>query len=238
MLEIHRPNIMLHPSSSPSSLGPSPLDMFAAYDQSKVNSGHLLVRQPHTIQIIQLVEGPPPPPRTRRRLSPSDMDSSSASSSESYPSTSDCESEEEEEECSSYCSSIVTPEDSSSAGAQQQQQRACVAWTDDTYNVRMKRIHDWRDGFVKATTSGACALTGSCSSPLKRKMNQHQMDDDVASHTSKRSRSRDGQGVSRLTGYPCPACDTLFPTRQSLRKHGLMPHVAEACRIAVEYNLE
>ncbi|KIJ65227.1 hypothetical protein HYDPIDRAFT_89043 [Hydnomerulius pinastri MD-312] len=185
------------------------------YDQSKVNPGHLYVRQPHAIQIIQLVEGPPPPRRISSVIESSSAGSSSASS---YPSTSDSE-----EECSSYCSSVVTPNESS-------QDREPVAWTDDTYNTRMKRVYDWRDGFTKATNAR--------SSPLKRKMNQHQADDDIVSHSSKRSRSRDGHSISRITGHPCPACDTPFPTPQSLRKHGRTPNVSEACRIAVEYNFE
>ncbi|KAF9219943.1 hypothetical protein BS17DRAFT_716135 [Gyrodon lividus] len=186
-----------------------------AYDQSKVNPGHLYVRQPHAIQIIQLVECTPPPRRISSVIESSSAGSSSASS---CPSTSDSE-----EECSSYCSSIVTPDESS-------QDREPVPWTDDTYNTRMKRVYDWRDGFTKATS----ALTGMSFSG----MTPHQTDDDTVSHCSKRSRSRDGHSISRLTGYPCPACDTPFPTLQSLRKHGRTPSVSEACRIAVEYNFE
>ncbi|KIK92987.1 hypothetical protein PAXRUDRAFT_146071 [Paxillus rubicundulus Ve08.2h10] len=200
---------MLHPSTS---IGTS-LHMLA-YDQSKVNPGHLYVRQPHTIQIIQLVEGPPPP---RRISSVIESSSASSSSASSCPSTSDSEAE-----CSSYCSSIVTPDESS-------HDREPAPWTDDTYDTRMKRVYDWRDGFTQATNSRT--------SPLKRKVTQHQADDDV-SHCSKRSRSRDGHSIPRLIGYPCPACDTPFPTPQSLRKHGCTDDVSEACRVAVEYNFE
>ncbi|EGN95082.1 hypothetical protein SERLA73DRAFT_125413 [Serpula lacrymans var. lacrymans S7.3] len=58
--------------------------MYSPYAPSKLSPAHLYVRQPHAIQIIQLVEGPPPPPR---RISSVD--------------------------CSSYCSSYMTPEHSS-----------------------------------------------------------------------------------------------------------------------------
>ncbi|KAG9309924.1 hypothetical protein JVU11DRAFT_9956 [Chiua virens] len=183
-------------------------------DPLKPNSGHLYVRQPHTIQIIQLVEGPPPP---QRRLASvihsSDPRSSSASSG---PSTSDSE-----EDCSSYCSSVITPDESSDP----------IPWTDDTFHTRMKRVHAWRDGFVNATSE---PRTPS----LKRKSNSHPTDDDAASHTSKRSRSRDGHSISRLTGHPCPACDTPFPSLASLRKHGRASDTPEACRVAVEYDFE
>ena len=128
---------MLHPSSSSSSIGHM-LDC----DPLKPNPGHLYLRQPHAIQIIQLVEGPPPP----RRISSVIHSTSSASS---YPSTSDSE-----EDCSSYCSSMVTPAESS-------HQRDPIPWTDDTYTTRMKRVHAWRDAFVKAT----CPAPGTSLSP-------------------------------------------------------------------------
>ncbi|KAH7908996.1 hypothetical protein BJ138DRAFT_1136832 [Hygrophoropsis aurantiaca] len=189
--------------------------MLDAFNQSKVNSGQLFVRQPHAI--IQLVEGPPPP----RRIISSAIESSSAGSScSSYPSTSDSS----EEDCSSYCSSYVTPERSSSRDEGYSQ-------TDDTFDIRMHRIQTWRDSACKA-------LAESHPSPLKRKMTQHQTDDDTMSHTSKRSRSRDGASAARISGHPCTACDTPFPSRQSLRQHGRMPQAPEACRIAVDYNFE
>ncbi|KAF8415598.1 hypothetical protein L210DRAFT_3524264 [Boletus edulis BED1] len=58
------------------------------------------------------------------------------------------------------------------------------------------------------------------------------------SRTSKRSRSRDGHSISRLNGHPCPACDTLFPSLSTLRKHGSNSNISEACRVAVKYNFE
>jgi hypothetical protein len=131
------------------SLHPLPPQMFDQYTspimlhsphifdpyKDKVNPGHLYVRQPHdAIQIIQLVEASPPP----RRIS-SDIESSFSSGS-SYPSTSDSE---DDEDCSSYCSSFVTPPHPS-------QHREPVVWTDDTYDVRMKRIQKWRDNSMSA----------------------------------------------------------------------------------------
>jgi hypothetical protein len=106
------------------------------YKQS-TQPGHLYVRQ--SLQIIQLVEAPPPPPRISSIIP-------------SSPSTSSCpsSSDDDEEDCSSYCSSLVTPGDSSHA-------HEPIQWTDDTYNTRMKRVHAWRDGFVKAT----CSLSGT-----------------------------------------------------------------------------
>ncbi|KAG1738936.1 uncharacterized protein EDB91DRAFT_1223792 [Suillus paluster] len=209
-------HIMLHPSTSQSSIGVSPFDPY----NEKVNPGHLYVRQPHAIQIIQLVEASPPPPRISSLI---DSSSSGFSSGSSYPSTSDSE----DEDCSSYCSSFATPPDSS-------QDREPVVWTDDTYDVRMKRIQNWRDHLTKAIS----ASPEPRSSSLKRKLNQNQTDDDIVSHSPKRSRSRDPQSPSRLLGHPCTACDTPFSSRQSLRQHGLTPHISEACRIAVEYNFE
>ncbi|KAJ8586417.1 hypothetical protein M405DRAFT_743637 [Rhizopogon salebrosus TDB-379] len=193
--------------------------MFDPYNE-KVNPGHLYVRQPHAIQIIQLVEGPPPP---RRISSATQSSSASFSSGSSYPSTSDSE----EDDCSSYCSSYVTHPDPS-------QDREPVAWTDDTYHVRMKRIHDWRDNSIRAMSSSPEFRSPS----LKRKLNQNQTDDDHVSHSPKRSRSRDAQSPSRLLGHSCTACDTPFSSRQSLRQHGRTPHVSEACRMAVEYDFE
>lgn len=141
-------------------------------DPVKQNLNHRYLCQPRTIQIIQLVEATPPP----RRISSVISSSACSSSTSSYPSTSDSE-----EDRSSYCSSIVTPDDSS-------HNRAPIMWTDDTYNTRMKRVHAWRDAFVKATCtlSGASptspspyALPDARSLSLKRKTNPHQADDDT-----------------------------------------------------------
>ncbi|KAI9573891.1 hypothetical protein HD554DRAFT_2053654 [Boletus coccyginus] len=202
------PAIMLHPAASAA-------DLVLDCDPLKHNPGHLFLCQPHAIQIIQLVEATPPP----RRISSVILSSSAGSS---YPSTSD---DDDPSSCSSYCSSIVTPDESSHT-------RQPVPWTDDTYSTRMKRVHAWRDAFLKAT----CTVPEPQTPSLKRKSNPHQTDDDAVSHTSKRS--RDGHSISRLTGHPCPACDTLFPSLSSLQKHGRAKNIHEACRVAVEYDLE
>lgn len=159
------PAIMFPSSSS---------DLVHAIDcDLKQSPGHLFVRQPHTIQIIQLVEGPPPPPRPIESVI--QTSSAGSSSASSCPTSSD-------EDCSSYCSSVITPDHS-----------APVQWTDDTYSTRMKRVHAWRDGFVKATST--CPVSGACASPaalcplsdappeprapsLKRKTHPPQTEDD------------------------------------------------------------
>lgn len=252
MLDQYNP--LIHPSNSHSSIGVVSQHMFDPYDE-KVNPSHLYVCQPHAIQIIQLVEGPPPPPRIS---SPIESSSAGSSSGSSYPSTSDSE----DDNCSSYCSSYVTPSDPS-------QDREPVVWTDDTYHVRMKRISVWRNNSLKAMSPSAgtsliwlqSTLPHSNisieprSSSLKRKLDRNQTDDDSVgltayissgtaanalqvSHSPKRSRSRDPQSPSRLFGHSCTACDTPFSSRQSLRQHGRILDASEACRTAVEYDFE
>ncbi|KAI6001314.1 hypothetical protein EDD15DRAFT_2158585 [Pisolithus albus] len=197
---------------------------------SKVSPGHLYVREPNAIQIIQLVEGPPPAPRNISSVI------QSASAGCSYPSTS----ESGEEECSSYCSSVVTPYESC-------KDHEPVPWTDDTYDTRMKRVHLWRDAVTKGTLSPCLcprSLTSSgfldlSSSPLKRKLN-HDDDDNVTclppqsscypSKPPKRSLT-----TSSPSGYVCSACDVPFPSQPSLYQHARMPLASEACRAAVDY---
>ncbi|KIM51737.1 hypothetical protein SCLCIDRAFT_142630 [Scleroderma citrinum Foug A] len=184
-----------------------------AFDGSKLSPapGHLYVRQQHAI--IQLVEGPPPSPRDITSVV-----QSSASAHSSYPSTSDSE-----EDCTSYCSSVMTPDESTN-------DYAPVPY-DNSFYSRMKRVYEWRNGFMPAADTYVLP-----SSPHKRKLDSYQAEyDDGFSHVSKRSSTRD---PSRLNGYLCSACDAPFPTRQSLAHHGRVPQASEACRIAVEYNLE
>ncbi|KAF5362025.1 hypothetical protein D9756_002744 [Leucocoprinus leucothites] len=189
-------------------------------------------QQHHTVQIIQLVEGPPPPPRN--------IASAFAASSSSYVSSStyseswddeqeeECEGDEEEEEvCESYCSSEAA-EDLNYCD-----QRSSAT---DTYSLRMKRILAWRENFsaqISATLSEP-----TLPSSLKRKLSLD--DDDIASQSSKRSRSSTTapSSVSSLGLHSCPACDASFDTEQSLRQHGNDAMANEACSVAVEYAFE
>ncbi|KAI6111621.1 hypothetical protein EV401DRAFT_1868293 [Pisolithus croceorrhizus] len=183
---------------------------------SKVPSGHLYVREPHAIQIIQLVEASPPPPRN---ISSSD-----------------------EEECSSYCSSVVTPDESC-------KDREPAPWADDTYSIRMKRVHLWRDAVTKGTLSpricprfltsfGFSDPSSPCSSsPLKRKLNSHHDDDDNSSRYPSKPPKRSFT-TSSPSGYMCSACDMPFPSQPSLYQHARMPLASEACRAAVDYHFE
>ncbi|EGO20570.1 hypothetical protein SERLADRAFT_373340 [Serpula lacrymans var. lacrymans S7.9] len=196
--------------------------MYSPYAPSKLSPAHLYVRQPHAIQIIQLVEGPPPPPR---RISSVVYSSSagSSSSSSSYPSTSDPDSEHSED-CSSYCSSYMTPEHSS-------EDREIAPTSDDTFAIRMKRVCDWRENLTKAM--------GASPGTSHRKTYPCETDNDNLSQSSKRSRSRDEQSPSpTLSVHSCAACDASFPSRQSLRQHGRTSQASDACRIAVEYDFE
>ncbi|KAI6101125.1 hypothetical protein EDD16DRAFT_1694731 [Pisolithus croceorrhizus] len=181
---------------------------------SKVPSGHLYVREPHAIQIIQLVEASPPPPRNISSVI------QSASAGSSYPSTS----ESDEEECSSYCSSVVTPDESC-------KDREPAPWADDTYSIRMKRVHLWRDAVTKDPSS-PCS-----SSPLKRKLNSHHDDDDNSSRYPSKPPKRSFT-TSSPSGYMCSACDMPFPSQPSLYQHARMPLASEACRAAVDYHFE
>jgi len=114
-------------------------------DQPKVDPGHLYCRQQYAVEIIQLIEVPAP---SRRFASPAIDSSSVASSSSSSYYSSESESEylsddddEAESVGPSYCSSD-TPEqmDSDEEG---------VSIPDETYDVRVTRVHAWRESFTK-----------------------------------------------------------------------------------------
>ncbi|EIW78911.1 hypothetical protein CONPUDRAFT_83310 [Coniophora puteana RWD-64-598 SS2] len=209
------------PSSSDSSS--SPIHMFDHFQSKVASPNHLYVRQPHAIQIIQLVEGPPPP----RRVSSVAYSSSYCSSASSCPTSSS--DEEDEDDCtdsSSYCSSYVS--DEASLGQK-------VLWTDETHDIRMKRVTSWRDVAAKAL---AAESSSSSSRPsLKRKAQSLGVQED--SPCSKRSRSPDGRAapVRTFPSHACPACDTPFYSPQALREHGRTQD-NEACRVAVDYDFE
>lgn len=105
------------------------------------------LRQPYTVQIIQLVEGPPPPRRPIIDLY----------ESSSYTSSSSSSSEEDEESCSSYCSS-EDPLEQLPLNAEDID-KPCLIASPDTYSLRMKRILAWRENFssqLSATIAGVC----------------------------------------------------------------------------------
>ncbi|KAJ3905928.1 hypothetical protein F5879DRAFT_695949 [Lentinula edodes] len=213
----------------------------------KFNATHLYYK-PHAVQIIQLVECSPP----ARILSPESFASSSGASS-SYCS-------EEESECSSYCSSVEPLAEKSSPAFVHDEPSSLS----ETYNIRMKRILAWREDFsshLSTTMSGESGTVHSwveheahyffrsvdptISSSLKRKMPVNSDDNDVISHTSKRSRSHSSRGEGRnrcssLSALSCPACDASFDTHKDLRQHGYDARVGanEACLVAVDYAFE
>ena len=126
------------------------------HDSKFPSSTHFYLRQQHTVQIIQLVEGPPPSPR---RIS-SVINGSAASSSSQY-SSQDSESsdgDDEESVCSSYCSSDLPPQ-------QQPQSPPCdddsnlrtPGPSSQSYSLPLKRILAWREDFsipLSTTLSG------------------------------------------------------------------------------------
>ncbi|KAF9451165.1 hypothetical protein P691DRAFT_663864 [Macrolepiota fuliginosa MF-IS2] len=192
--------------------------------QDKYDDSLVYVHQPHTVQIIQLVEGPPPP-----RNLPSFIDSSSSYVSSSACSDSwyddgddDVEEEEEEEVCESYCSS------------EEEEVHDQPTSPTDTYSLRMKRILAWRENF--SAHLSATLSEPTLPSSLKRKLSLDE--DDMASQSSKRSRSLAPSSVSSLGLHSCPACDASFDTEQSLRQHGTDATANEACSAAVEYAFE
>ncbi|OSX64093.1 hypothetical protein POSPLADRAFT_1039289 [Postia placenta MAD-698-R-SB12] len=189
-------------------------------------SGPVYLQQP-SMEIIQLTEVSPPP----RGEAPFALTASSFASS-SYSSSTD--SEEDESVCSSYCSS--DPEEEARTSA-----------PDDTYKTRLHRVLLWREKLAKAmgTTALASLATPPSSTLLKRKadVDVHDSDDDMASHSSKRSRSDAYRSQApwtqrRLCAHSCPACDASFATRHSLQEHAQDPSSNDACRTAVEYGFE
>ncbi|KAF4593346.1 hypothetical protein EYR38_009060 [Pleurotus pulmonarius] len=112
----------------------------------------------------------------------------------------------------------------------------CPSDAPDTYSIRMKRILAWREDF--SSQMSATLYDPSLSSPLKRKMNID--DDDLASQSSKRSRSlhSDSSSSRSLGEHSCPACDASFDSRQSFRQHGRDSQANEACCVAVDYAFE
>jgi len=210
---------------------------------TKFPSSHVYRRQPHTVQIIQLVEGPPPSPRhIASGSTPSSYDYSTEDSQ-----SSEGEDEDEESVCTSYCSSDLPPEQLKSPVCNDESIAVRSELPSQTYSMPLKRILAWRENF--STQLSDTLSDHSFSSSLKRKLlfeGDDDQDDDSVSHSSKRSRSRSrshtsmGEGsVVSLDMHSCPACDASFPTPQSLRQHGRDAEATnEACSVAVEYAFE
>lgn len=121
------------------------LDAHHYRQQDKYDDNLVYVQQQHTVQIIQLVEGPPPPPRNLASVINSSSSSYVSSSSYSDSWDDDDQQDEEEEICESYCSS------------EEEETQETPASTTDTYSLRMKRILAWRENFsahLSATLSG------------------------------------------------------------------------------------
>jgi hypothetical protein len=168
----------------------------------------------------------------------SDAPSSYYDSTE-YSSSEEEEEEEEEELCSSYCSSDLPPE---VLECPESEAFVKPPFSPESDDIRMKRILAWRENFsaaMSATFSDSITTTS-----LKRKFPgdfPDEDDDEIMSHSSKRSRMSDDESssVSSFGEHSCPACDVTFPTRQSLRQHGLDAAKSnEACSVAVEYAFE
>ncbi|KAF8998121.1 hypothetical protein BDQ17DRAFT_1391777 [Cyathus striatus] len=196
---------------------------------SPISSNQLYLRQPHTLQVIQLVECSPPPRRIGSAIESSSASSSSSCDySEEYSES--APSEEEEEVCTSYCSSDEEEECEDASALRPE-------YNSDTYSVRMKRILAWRENF--SAHMGASFSEPILPSSLKRKMSSEH--DDNLSHSSKRSRSQSSlSDVSMISlgAHSCAACDKSFGTQQALLQHGKAAGANEACSVAVEYEFE
>ncbi|KAG5653313.1 hypothetical protein H0H81_001184 [Sphagnurus paluster] len=123
------------------------------HDDPKFSTGHLYLRQPHTVQIIQLVEGPPPPPRKITSV----INASTSAYSSSYSSSS-TSSEDDESLCSSYCSSDLPPEQSDSPLGDQESTALHSELPHETYSTT-KRILAWRENFSAHLSTTASDIT-------------------------------------------------------------------------------
>jgi len=204
----------------------------------KYSQGHLFVRQPCSLQIIQLVEEDAPPPR--EPISASMAASSYWSSEYSSSACTDDEDEDEDEDCSSYCSSDLSMEHADDPA---QQSAGADSPAPVATDVRMKRILAWREDFY---AQAGASLSGASLPSLKRKADSSEQGDvDSLSHSSKRWRSDTSlyssinTSVTSLGMHSCPACDAFFDTTQGLRQHGLDAESSNAvCSAAVAYEFE
>ncbi|KAH9990607.1 hypothetical protein BJV77DRAFT_1068840 [Russula vinacea] len=202
----------------------------------------LYVRQPCSLQIIQLVECSPPP-QPQHKYSPSRLSSSASpysdsndedSSSSAYDSSSSSVSA-----ASSYCSSA---EDSAPPVPPSLDNRDPSL--DDTYHTRQRRVSLWRDAVYSKDVATSSARPASPSPKRKTPDGGDLAGCDsvvspfpllgTSSHTPPRKSTR-----STPSAHSCPACDEDFSSPLSLRQHASPSRNAnEACRIAVEYGFE
>ncbi|KAI0255713.1 hypothetical protein BJV78DRAFT_1350118 [Lactifluus subvellereus] len=184
----------------------------------------LYVRQPCSLQIIQLVECSPPPPQ--QKYTPSRISSSSYSDSQSDDSACDSSSPSLSDG-SSYCSSV----EGSAAPVRPSLNDRDPSF-DDTYRTRQRRVSLWRDA-VCSKNDAASARPPSPSQKRKTPDGDLRDSDAITSHTPRKSPR------STLSAHSCPACDEDFSSPLSLRQHAsTSKNVNEACRIAVEYGFE
>jgi hypothetical protein len=156
-------------------------------DSKFPSSSHLYLRQQHTVQIIQLVEGPPPSPRHIGSV----INGSAASSSDcsTNDSTEDSESsdddDDEESVCSSYCSSDAPPEHPESP-RDDESTRLISGSPSQTYSLPWKRILDWRQNFSAPLSATLSGMYRSCSHP------PFNISSDFTGHSLKRKIQIDG----------------------------------------------
>lgn len=130
--------------------------------EDKFPSPHFYVRQPHCLQIIQLVEADaPPPPKVSSVIDTSSWASSSDYSSE-YSESATSEDDEEEEACSSYCSSDASPEELEASTSEHS--KFSSSESSDTYSLRIKRILAWREDFYSQAQSAISGASFTLSS--------------------------------------------------------------------------
>ncbi|KAI0299272.1 hypothetical protein BC826DRAFT_65954 [Russula brevipes] len=187
----------------------------------------LYVRQPCSLQIIQLVECSPPPPQ--QKYTPSRISSSSYSDSDSDASAYDSSSSSLSAG-SSYCSSAAADDDSASPVPPSIDNRDPSI--DDTYRIRQRRVSVWRDA-VYSKNDAHSARPASPSQKRKTPDGDLASSDSVTSHTPRKSPR------STLSAHSCPACDEDFSSPLGLKQHASANrNASEACRIAVEYGFE
>lgn len=124
---------------------------------TKFPSSHIYRRQPHTVQIIQLVEGPPPSPRLIASGStPSSYDYSTEDSQ-----SSEGEDEDEESVSTSYCSSDLPPEQLKSPVCNNESIAVRPELSSQTYSMPLKRILAWRENFSTQLSDTLSGMRGS-----------------------------------------------------------------------------